>query len=537
MTAPAPTVRTIGRYALYQAIASGGMATIYVGRLLGPVGFARTVAVKRLHPHYAADRHFATMFLDEARLAARIRHPNVVPTLDVVATHGELFLIMEYVHGESIAKLVRAAPESGHAMPIPVVVAAMSGALLGLGAAHDARSERGEPLQIIHRDVSPQNILLGLDGQARLIDFGVARAEGQLHKTQAGQVKGKIAYMSPEQVRGEDIDPTTDVYAAGVVAWEALTGRRLYKADGDGGLVVQVLEGHVVPPSEALRSSGDDARAAATAPLDAIVMKALSRDKGARFQTARELARALEAAVAPATAAQVSDWVESAAGEVLRQRAALIAEIESSSAFDLTTGEFRSAIGAPSVRDVRLDAPTASVPTLSQTDLPPATTPAPAGEDGPVPSATPSLDAPTVSVPRAAMPEPSVRAPIFIESALAEPLSGPPAPAEPAPLPQLASASARGATLLSVSSPIPAKDRHSASPAPRAHLGQTLHSPESPLAATGRRTAESPSGRDGEPASVYELPRSRSPVMFVLAGLVVLSVVIAAAVAVSGGHG
>ncbi len=514
-------MKSVGRYALYQAIASGGMATIYLGRLIGPVGFARTVAVKRLHPYYATDQRFTSMFLDEARLAGRIRHPNVVPTVDVVTTNGELFLVMEYVHGESLARLVRVASEKGTPMPVPVVAAILSGALQGLSAAHEATSERGEPLQIIHRDVSPQNILVGLDGQARLIDFGVAHAEGRLHTTQTGQVKGKIAYMSPEQLRGETISPTTDLYAAAVVMWEALTGRRLFKADGDGGLVVQVLEAQVIPPSEALRAVGDEARAAAVAPLDTVVMRGLARGSEARWLTARDFARALESAVVPATAAQVADWVESAAGDVLRERAAIIAEIESRSAHDLTTGEFLTAIAHGSGDEVRNDAPTASVP---------ANVAARASE---VPA--PSMEPATVEAPPPVRPhEPSVRAPLFIEAALADFSSPASSPRGFGPVVD---------TMVSVVAPAASTEASAAGKPLPAHLGRTLQSviaPPSDREAARRAIVARPpvpvvevvevasvrGARDAEkarepPPSVIQLPITRIP-RVALVGVVVL---------------
>ena len=161
---PSAPVRVVGRYALYGEIAAGGMATVHFGRLLGPVGFSRTVAIKRLHPQFAKDPEFVSMFLDEARLAARIRHPNVVPTLDVVATQGELFLVMDYVQGESLSKLIRIAREQGGCIPGRITAGILVGALHGLHAAHEAKNERGEPLGIVHRDISPQNVLVGSDG-------------------------------------------------------------------------------------------------------------------------------------------------------------------------------------------------------------------------------------------------------------------------------------------------------------------------------------------------------------------------------------
>src|SRR5882724_2691094 len=156
-------VAVIGRYALYDEIAAGGMAKVHLGRLLGPVGFARTVAIKRLHQQYARDPEFVSMFLDEARLAGRIRHAHVVSTFDVVALSGELFLVMDYVHGVSLSKLVRTVIAQKKRIPVDVLASIMVGALQGLHAAHEARSERGEPLGIVHRDVSPQNIMVGSD--------------------------------------------------------------------------------------------------------------------------------------------------------------------------------------------------------------------------------------------------------------------------------------------------------------------------------------------------------------------------------------
>ncbi len=237
----AQNVRTVGRYALYGAIAAGGMATVHLGRLIGPVGFSRTVAIKRLHAQFAADPEFVSMFLDEARLAARIRHPNVVPTLDVVATGGELFLVMEYVPGESIGRLARALRERQQTIPLRILSAIMAGVLHGLHAAHEARDERGQPLGIVHRDISPQNVLVGTDGAARILDFGVAKAVGRVQTTRDGQIKGKLSYMPPEQLRGASVTLQSDIYAAGVMLWELVTGQRLFTGDNEGAIVARVL--------------------------------------------------------------------------------------------------------------------------------------------------------------------------------------------------------------------------------------------------------------------------------------------------------
>ncbi len=201
METPIAASRVVGRYALYQSIAAGGMATVHLGRLIGAAGFARTVAIKRLHEQFASDPEFATMFLDEARVAARIRSANVVPIIDIVADGRELLLVMDYIQGESLARLMRSVTKAKTHVPLDVAVAIVAGMLHGLHAAHEATDEQGEPLGIVHRDVSPHNVLVGSDGLARLLDFGVAKAAGRIQTTREGQLKGKLAYMAPEQLR------------------------------------------------------------------------------------------------------------------------------------------------------------------------------------------------------------------------------------------------------------------------------------------------------------------------------------------------
>ena len=212
------------------------MATVHLARQLGAAGFARIVAVKRLHERYARDPEFVAMFLDEARLVGRIRHPNVVQTLDVVAEKNadggsELFIVMEYVHGESLVRLLAAARTKDEPVPLKIASAIMIGALQGLHAAHEAKSEAGQPLNIVHRDISPHNILVGIDGVARVLDFGVAKASERVSSTTKGEVKGKLAYMAPEQLNGGEADRRTDVFAAGIVFWEVLAGQRLFVAE------------------------------------------------------------------------------------------------------------------------------------------------------------------------------------------------------------------------------------------------------------------------------------------------------------------
>jgi serine/threonine-protein kinase len=278
--------RILGRYALYDQIAAGGMATVHLGRLLGPSGFSRTVAIKKLQPQYAKDADFVAMFMDEARLAARVRHPNVVPTIDIVSDQGEIFLVMDYVQGDSLSQLIKKSMTKRQLPPQPIVAWIMAGALHGLHAAHEATNERGEPLQLIHRDVSPQNILVGLDGAPRILDFGVAKAVERTQTTKAGQVKGKIAYMSPEQLTSDQIDRRTDIYAAGVVLWEALTGLRLFQDANQVRVINLILSSSIRPPSELVPNLPEA--------FDAIVLKALAPHPDQRYQTAREMAIDIE---------------------------------------------------------------------------------------------------------------------------------------------------------------------------------------------------------------------------------------------------
>jgi eukaryotic-like serine/threonine-protein kinase len=313
----------VGRYAIYGKIASGGMASVHFGRLLGTAGFSRTVAIKRLHPHLAEDPEFLTTMLDEARLAARIHHPNVVPTLDVVADEGELLVVMEYVRGESLSRLLRAESAVGRRAPLPIVSAIVVGALHGLHAAHEATSEDGTPLGIVHRDVSPQNILVGADGQSRVIDFGVAKAAGRLQTTSKGIIKGKLSYMAPEQLASATVTRQSDLYAMAVVLWEALTGRRLFQGEDQTALLGRVLAGAKDPPSRHVPDL--------PAGLDALVMQGLARQPEDRFASALEMADALMRAVPPAFPPDVATWVMDVAGEPLAQRGALLAGIESGS--------------------------------------------------------------------------------------------------------------------------------------------------------------------------------------------------------------
>lgn len=319
-TASAP--RIVDRYALFDCIASGGMASVHIGRLRGPVGFSRTVAIKRLHERLANSPEFVVMFLDEARLAARIRHPNVVTTLDVVTGGSEVLLVMEYVSGASLARLLGLARHSAPASPAPlaVVVDVMIGVLNGLHAAHEATNEQGERLCVVHQDVSPQNILVDSDGIARVLDFGIAKAAGCLHATRDDEVVGKIRYLSPESITQREITRASDIYSASVVLWEALTGRRLFDGADDTQILEAILAGNIKPPSSFRRE--------VPRRLDAIVMRGLRYNPDERFRSAAEMSRELETAVPPVTRSAVAKWVMARAGDEIRARERYIARVE-----------------------------------------------------------------------------------------------------------------------------------------------------------------------------------------------------------------
>jgi serine/threonine-protein kinase len=310
---------------MYDEIASGGMASVHFGRLRGDVGFSRTVAIKSLHSHFARDSEFISMFLDEARLVSRIQHPNVAAPLDVVLLKEseEIFLVMEYIHGETLARLLKGAFGMNVTIPPAISASIMSGALHGLHAAHEAADELGSPLNIVHRDVSPHNIMVGVDGVPRVLDFGVAKAVSRSQSTRQGQLKGKVSYMSPEQMGPGPIDCRADIFAAGIVFWEALTLRRLFEADDPTGAIAKVLMAPIERPS-AINPN-------VSAALDRVALKALNRDVNLRFQTARDFAEAIEEEVVVSTPRKVGEWVVYLGGEGLAKSSERLSAIESSS--------------------------------------------------------------------------------------------------------------------------------------------------------------------------------------------------------------
>ena len=277
--------KKLGRYDLLHRLASGGMGSVYVGRARGVGDFERLVAIKVLHEHLAHQEDFIGMFLDEARLAAQIRHPNVVATVDVCPTPEGYFLVMDYIEGDHLGGLLRAAMRKGELLPVPVVLRIVVDSLMGLAAAHGLRDRSGTVLNLVHRDISPQNVLVGVDGMSRLTDFGVAKAEHRISSTREGQFKGKLAYASPEQAATGEVEQRSDLFGMGVVMWEALTAKRLFGADTNQATLRRLLE-DPIPPLSAVRRD--------LVALDPFMAKALARDRDQRFQTAQEMAEAIE---------------------------------------------------------------------------------------------------------------------------------------------------------------------------------------------------------------------------------------------------
>ena len=278
-------VRRLGRFQIIGRLATGGMAEVYLALSGELPGYRTLLVVKRILPHLASNRQFIGMFLDEARLAALLDHPNVVRIIEVGHDGEEYFLAMELVQGKPLSAVLRKATRERRP-PSPALAAyVIAQAASGLGYAHALTDGDGRPLGVVHRDVSPQNILLSFEGAVKLIDFGVARAFGRVAHTSPGGLKGKIEYMSPEQASAEEVDHRADVFALGVVLWEVLTGRRLYRRETELATMRAILDDPIPRPSEVADVPPE---------LDAVVMRALRKRRDARFGSAHEMAQALE---------------------------------------------------------------------------------------------------------------------------------------------------------------------------------------------------------------------------------------------------
>ncbi len=307
------------------------MATIHIARVIGDVGFSRIVAAKRLQPQLAEDAEFVAMFLDEARIASKIHHRNVVPVLDVVALGNELVLVQEYVHGVPLSWLLRRALVARQHVPIDVSVSIGCQILAGLHAAHETVDELGAPLHVVHRDVSPQNIMISTDGTARLLDFGIAKASDRASVTRKGYFKGKLGYSAPEQVDGR-ATRKSDVYALSIVLWELLVGRRFHRSgQSDTELINEIVAGSLPTITEALageRSWLGAARWSELEELEPILQLGLSQDPRLRWPTAAAMEKALASAVMPAPTSAIAAWVAENGKEFIDRRDRAIAEDE-----------------------------------------------------------------------------------------------------------------------------------------------------------------------------------------------------------------
>ncbi len=277
---------TFGRYELLKRLAGGGMGEVYLARQRGLAGFSKLLVIKTLLPHLCEDEEFIHMFQDEARITAQLIHPNICQPFEFDRVDGTYYIAMEYLRGEDVRRLWKAATLSGLTVPTPLICRIISDAASGLDFAHNLKDAHGEPFGIVHRDISPQNILVTFEGGVKLIDFGVAKAQGRLTHTRTGALKGKYSYMSPEQVNGESVDHRTDIFALGIVLYELLTSVRLFKADSDVSTIDRVKRAVIPKPSSVNPSLPPG--------LDAIVLKALDRDATQRFQSAQEMRLALE---------------------------------------------------------------------------------------------------------------------------------------------------------------------------------------------------------------------------------------------------
>ena len=272
----------IGRYVVVRKLAEGGMAEIFLAAAQGPEGFEKEVVIKRIRPGFANDPSFVQMFVEEAKVVSRLSHANIVQIIDFARHEQTYYLAMEYVRGRSLSEAHKRARELS--VPLPPVLVAHLGQEVARGLAYAHRlSDGGHPLELVHRDVTPHNILLSYDGAVKLTDFGIAKASNRA--TSSGMLKGKFAYMSPEQARGERVDPRTDVFALGVTLWELLTSGRLFDAESDVGVLRAVQEREVLAPS-VLNPEVDEE-------LDRVILRALDRDVSRRYQSAQELERAL----------------------------------------------------------------------------------------------------------------------------------------------------------------------------------------------------------------------------------------------------
>ena len=337
----------MGRYHVVGQLASGGMAEILLGKIAGPGGFERAIVIKRIHPHLAGETEFVKMFLDEARIISRIQHPNVVQVLELGRDDDELFMAMEYLAGESLLGMMRRGKSTGRPLSPVLSAHVIAKVCAGLHAAHELTDEDGTPLRLVHRDVSPQNVFVTYDGAVKLLDFGIAKFAERVSQTQAGQLKGKFSYMSPEQCRGTGVDRRSDLFSVGVVLFELTTGKRLFHRDNGLETLRAVCDDPIRWPRAFVRGYPE--------PLEAVLRRALERDPAERYQTAAEMRRDLVSVTRALGLDDVpedalSEWMRETFGDRLSEKRELLRRIGAGSEItDVPTPEADGSIDIPAV--------------------------------------------------------------------------------------------------------------------------------------------------------------------------------------------
>ena len=334
----------LGRFELLHKIAAGGMGEVFLARQRGPVGFEKFLVIKTLLPHLTEDQEFVNMFFDEARIAAMLSHPNIAQIYDLGEASGRYYIAMEYVHGETLRATQTAAESVAGGITLGLKCRIIAAAAHALDYAHNACNSAGQPLDLIHRDVSPHNIMITFSGVVKLVDFGIAKANNKLARTATGVIKGKYAYMSPEQAYGRPLDRRTDVFALGIVFHELLTGKRLFKRETDMDSLRAVAEAEIPAPSSVVKG--------VPKAIDLIVLKALARNREDRYATCAELEADLEGVIArqrlPATSTHLAAFMTGLFPEASAPDALLkISQREAASAEDKTPQAGNSFLSAP----------------------------------------------------------------------------------------------------------------------------------------------------------------------------------------------
>jgi serine/threonine-protein kinase len=273
------------RYRVIERIASGGMAEVFLAESAGIEGFKKNVAIKRVLPHLTEKKRFISMFLDEARLSAHLSHSNVAQVFDIGVGDNTYFIVMEYVDGADLKTVIEHQRKVGKLLPVEAACLVAIKICEGLSYAHELKNNEGQPLRIVHRDMSPPNVLITKHGEVKIVDFGLAKASSQLEKSEAGIIKGKFSYLSPEAAQGQEVDHRTDIFAVGIILWEMLAGRRLFMGDTDFATVKQVQEAVVQPLSQINKDVPPG--------LDRILARALAREPSERYGSARDLGQDL----------------------------------------------------------------------------------------------------------------------------------------------------------------------------------------------------------------------------------------------------